>query len=382
MEFAVLVKTLTGASRSFTVRPTTTGEQMKMLIQECYGYPLDQQRLLYNGRQLDDWDIFEECGIQANSTLHLIMRLRGMISIFKVSSEDDSLSTYLMLSDDERARAEVPLEDLQRKFEEENAGQWSTFAFTEDAGILGPAVRRRLSEFLDFMWSRETTDSSRVDLRMHLPDEEFILLLATVGNNHAEILEALRHAFTDIPGTPQARGESKIALRMTRGPSNGCINFHCDGGYATGTVQIALSEPSEYQGGRLCFFVNDRLHVLERPAGSMCQHPRAVLHAVTALTGGTRKSLFVVDKCNGLGENGVVVASREDVQEFLELVASREPSDCPQVQMCCMCLARPSACALLPCGHLCVCPVCSVSADLRACPVCRSPVQQTARVFV
>ncbi len=49
----------------------------------------------------------------------------------------------------------------------------------------------------------------------------------------------------------------------------------------------------------------------------MCRHRRDVLHAVTALTSGTRKSLFVVDSNNGLGEGGVVYVEESDVQSFL-----------------------------------------------------------------
>ena len=70
---------------------------------------------------------------------------------------------------------------------------------------------------------------------------------------------------------------------------------------------------SEYKGGRLCYFVSDHLLVLERPVGSLVQHPREVLHAVTCLTEGTRKSLFIVDRHNGLGDNDVLTVTQEDV---------------------------------------------------------------------
>lgn len=109
----------------------------------------------------------------------------------------------------------------------------------------------------------------------------------------------------------------KIALRMTRGPTNSCINFHCDGGYATSTSQIPLNLPSEYKGGTLCFFVNDHIHSVPRICGSVVQHPPRVLHGVTSVTEGTRKSLFIVDKANGLGENGVVELSVGHVVSFL-----------------------------------------------------------------
>ena len=79
---------------------------------------------------------------------------------------------------------------------------------------------------------------------------------------------------------------------MTTGPTNACIEFHCDGWYATSTSQIALNSPTEYDGGDLCFFVNDQVHFLPRPVGSLFQHPAKVLHGVTQLTRGTRKKAY------------------------------------------------------------------------------------------
>jgi hypothetical protein len=48
----------------------------------------------------------------------------------------------------------------------------------------------------------------------------------------------------------------------------------------------------------------------------LVQHPPSVLHGVTAVTEGTRKSLFIVDYQNGLGENGVVKLTSDDVNNF------------------------------------------------------------------
>jgi predicted 2-oxoglutarate/Fe(II)-dependent dioxygenase YbiX len=86
----------------------------------------------------------------------------------------------------------------------------------------------------------------------------------------------------------------KIALRTTRGPTNSCISFHCDGGNATtssGSIsQIAPIDPSGYKGGRLFCFVNDRIYLLKQSAGSIVHYPPKVLLGVTALTEGTGKS--------------------------------------------------------------------------------------------
>merc|ERR1719413_149549 len=105
---------------------------------------------------------------------------------------------------------------------------------------------------------------------------------------------------------------------MTCGPTNSCIDFHCDGGYATSTSQIPLNSETEYKGGKLCFFVNDRLHFISREPGSLVQHPPKVLHGVTSVTEGARKSLFIVDDVNGLGRpDEVINVKGDDVVSFL-----------------------------------------------------------------
>jgi hypothetical protein len=122
--------------------------------------------------------------------------------------------------------------------------------------------------------------------------------------------------FNAVPDA-NAQWGYKIALRMTRGPTNSCINFHCDGGYATSTSQIPLNSTSEYEGGALYFFVSNQLLKVPRRQGSLVQHPPNVLHGVTSVVHGTRKSLFIVDIANGLGEKGVVSLTADHVKAFL-----------------------------------------------------------------
>ena len=101
-------------------------------------------------------------------------------------------------------------------------------------------------------------------------------------SNVSEKFESLFHQVSHLP---RSRGIGyKVALRATRGPTNSCIDFHCDGGYATSTSQIPLNSPAEYKGGQICFFVNDHLHFVPRPLGSLVQHPPNVLHGVTQVT--------------------------------------------------------------------------------------------------
>lgn len=75
--FQVFIKSLNGKTRTVDVQQTTTVAELKVQIQEKEGIAPNEQRLIYAGKNLDDTRTMADYNLSADSTLHLVLRVRG-----------------------------------------------------------------------------------------------------------------------------------------------------------------------------------------------------------------------------------------------------------------------------------------------------------------
>jgi large subunit ribosomal protein L40e len=264
----IFVKTLTGRTIVLDVSPQDDIESVKVQISVVEGILIKQQRLLFAGKQLEDGRTLQNYGIKKESTLHIVLSLRGgcIVSRYpaRFGNESNAIGSNLLQqqSSDELQNDTIVVRNVLH-------------ANNDKMPVIIPNVlKKKQCLKIRNLFAHNVTQT-------HV---SYAFMQGLFGNRKMRQLMKLC-PFNEIWIRRVQHGEAKF------------VRFHTDDA-SFQTMQITLNSHDEYKGGDLVFLTKNGIVTPERNIGCATIHDWDIAHGVTSMSYGVRDSCFFVNTHN------------------------------------------------------------------------------------
>ena len=344
-DYIIFVKTLTGKTITLHVSDSTTGQQLAEKIQDKEGIPPNLTRLIYAGETIytnldrsapqygfyrvgekgDSVEVILEEGsieyiereanwqdacrkkeaenqltlsewsIPKEATLQLVLRLRGGCiaapipatfsskhfhttpggQFLKAGCSNRTIEQSVSLASSLGGKAALSIDAMP--------------IYNSSAG-LDEAQCNALMSFIDSCCKKnERKKSTTNDYRMTLSRKD---LTSVIGESATKSLENTFQGSCDLFRMRRVTASEKKDGDDDDDDEGECVAFHTDT-HSQKTMQIALNDENDYQGGLLVFATSKGFITPRRVQGSYTIHNHKTVHGVTSITSGVRYGLFL-----------------------------------------------------------------------------------------
>jgi len=283
----IYVKTLDGNTYTFEIKYTDEISLIKDKLSVLLGIAPENQRLIYAGKQLEDGRNFSDYCIQRESTLHLVIRLRGNMDVQEKKvlpppwkpinteiyefKEEFLDSEYRKLVKSIQTNDSLNLDIVKREYEGVYSVQLLSKSFCD----------KLVEEIEKFI---EQTNDSAVALRVS--QFGFDGSVKTMIDEYVAPL--IRILFPQLKETEFEVYPKLMTYALGR---NEDWPIHADGDIAT--LNVCLGK--EFEGADLRIYDKEATTFVDyaHKLGRMVVHLGDVKHSVNPVTSGTRYSLIV-----------------------------------------------------------------------------------------
>lgn len=369
----LFIKLLTGKTITIKVDSKDTIYFAKQKIQDFEGIPIDQQRMIFSGRQLENQMSFDDYDILRDSTIHLVLRLRGNgnslkndqglpIPNFEPPKKNISADAIFKVTFPTKRNALIGKMTEIKASRPDTVLRSGCISVTCDGlPIIGKEIISRNQ--VAFIPGDVLSPGKRYEVRINS---------ARVSNSNGQMRDVYETTCPDM--AVKCFAEYDV--------------------YSKQTLQLRLRHPNLEEPLSITLnrdtnnFLKELEDLARNAVSEISEQDINIQFVHKTVIAGTKHSRILSnsrDICQ-LSNNEIL-----DVQNIVSKKRKKKKKKKKKkekkekkIQQCCICLDNDVDCVLLPCGHVTCCMKCvqPQNDSLKTCPICRIVVEDFHKVFL